>query len=182
MTPHVHYTVTPELNADDLHALAQVLHACVEHNASVGFVQPFSLEAAAAFWQGQAASVAAGERILLLARAQGRVVGTVQLVPAGMPNGRHRAEVAKLLVHPDARRQGIARSLMVQVEQEARARGKRLLVLDTRSGDAAEQLYLSLGYRVSGQIPDYVLSPCGHGPEPVWESTTVMFKALADNV
>ncbi|WP_072926070.1 GNAT family N-acetyltransferase [Nissabacter archeti] len=179
MTDYLHYTVTPELNADDLQGLAQVLHACVAHNASVGFVQPFSLEAAAAFWQGQAASVAAGERILLLARAQGRVVGTVQLIPAGMPNGRHRAEVAKLLVHPDARRQGIARSLMEQVEQEARSRGKRLLVLDTRSGDVAEQLYLSLGYQISGQIPDYVLSPSSHGSAPVWEPTTVMFKAIA---
>jgi len=179
MTADLHYTVTPALHADDLPALAQLLHACVEHNASVGFVQPFSLEAATAFWQGQAASVAAGERILLLARARGRVVGTVQLIPAGMPNGQHRAEVAKLLVHPDARRQGIARALMVQVEQEARARGKRLLVLDTRSGDVAEQLYLSLGYHISGQIPDYVLSPRSRGPEPVWEPTTVMFKALA---
>ena len=180
MTADLHYTVTPVLPADDLPALAQLLHACVEHNASVGFVQPFSLEAAAAFWQGQAASVAAGERILLLARDRGRVVGTVQLIPAGMPNGRHRAEVAKLLVHPDARRQGIARALMVQVEQEARARGMRLLVLDTRSGDVAEQLYLSLGYHISGQIPDYVLSPRSQGAAPVWEPTTVMFKALAE--
>lgn len=178
LTADLHYTVTPALTADDIASLAQLLHACVADNASVGFVQPFSPAAAAGFWQGLAAPVAAGERIMLLARAQGRIVGTVQLIPAGMPNGLHRAEVAKLLVHPDARRQGIARTLMMQVEQQARARGTRLLVLDTRSGDAAEQLYLSLGYHISGQIPDYVLSPQGQGGEPVWEPTTVMYKVL----
>ena len=34
----------------------------------------------------------------------------------GRPNQPHRAEVLKLLVHPDARRRGIARALMVALE------------------------------------------------------------------
>lgn len=176
MMSEIHYTVTHSLTQDDLHQLAQVLTACVEQGASVGFVQPFGMAQALSFWQGIQPGVESGERTLLLARQAGRIVGTVQLLPAMMPNGPHRAEVAKLLVHPAARRQGVARALMQRLDEEALARGRRLLVLDTRSGDHAERLYQSLGYQLCGQIPRYVLSPDGRG---AWEPTTVMYRQLA---
>jgi len=91
-----------------------------------------------------------------------------------MPNGRHRAEISKLLVHPQARRQGIARELMQRAERRARAQGKTLLVLDTRSGDVASDLYRSLGWQVAGSIPCYAESIAG-----VLDATTYMYKVLA---
>ena len=54
-----------------------------------------------------------------------RIVGTVQLDLAVPPNQRHRAEVVKILVHPTARRRGIARALMVALEPVARSEGGR---------------------------------------------------------
>jgi ribosomal protein S18 acetylase RimI-like enzyme len=101
-------------------------------------------------------------------------VGTVILNGSAMPNGRHRAEISKLLVHPQARRQGIARELMQRAEQQARAQGKTLLVLDTRSGDVASDLYRSLGWQVAGSIPFYAESTAG-----VLDATTYMYKVLA---
>jgi ribosomal protein S18 acetylase RimI-like enzyme len=92
-----------------------------------------------------------------------------------MPNQRHRAEVAKLLVHPDARRRGIARDLMAAIEEIARQEGRTLLTLDTRTGDAAEPLYRDMGYRTAGVIPGYARGP--HGRE--LEATTFMYKVLA---
>jgi ribosomal protein S18 acetylase RimI-like enzyme len=90
--------------------------------------------------------------------------GTVMLEFAASPNQPHRAEVQKLLVHPDARRRGLARALMARSEQEARQVGKTLLTLDTRAGDAAEALYRSMGWHEAGRIPDYALNadrtPC----------------------
>jgi ribosomal protein S18 acetylase RimI-like enzyme len=136
-------------------ALAEVLHACVHAGASVGFVLPFTLDQARAFWDGIGASLAAGQRRLLVGRLDGRVVGTVQLVFAPQDNGRHRAEIAKLLVHPDARRQGIALALMREAETIARQRGLRLLVLDTATGRGAEPLYLGLGFTLTGVVPSY---------------------------
>ncbi|MBK3424247.1 GNAT family N-acetyltransferase, partial [Methylobacterium ajmalii] len=98
---------------------------------------------------------------------------SAQVGLAGPPNGRHRAEITKVLVHPRARRRGLGRALMNEAEAVARAEGRSLLVLDTRSHDAGEALYRSLGYAVTGVVPDYACSPDGV-PEPC----TFMHKRL----
>jgi ribosomal protein S18 acetylase RimI-like enzyme len=90
------------------------------------------------------------------------------------PNQPHRAEVRKLLVRPDFRRQGIGRTLMAEVEKRAAELKRNLLTLDTRTGDSAEPLYASLGYRTVGIIPGYCLDPFN----TKLDSTTVMYKAL----
>ncbi|PWT98526.1 MAG: hypothetical protein C5B51_28950 [Terriglobia bacterium] len=69
---------------------------------------------------------------------------------------------------------GIARALMAAVHEEARMAGRRLLTLDTLTGGAAEPLYLSMGYVVSGVIPEYALNYNSNAIEP----TTVMYKRL----
>lgn len=154
--------------------LAGILRACVLGGASVGFELPFPHEEALAFWQGLEAAVASGERRLFVARdAGGRIAGTVALLPSGMPNGRHRAELSKMLVHPDARRQGLARALLLHAEAEARALGRTLLVLDTCSGEPAEQMYLGLGYQRCGEIPQFATMPDGR-----LGATTFMYKLL----
>ena len=61
------------------------------------------------------------------------------------PNGHHRAEVRKLLVHRRARGRGLGTALMQRAEQDALALGRTLLLLDTETGSAAETLYLSSG-------------------------------------
>ena len=96
--------------ATHLPSLAQLLHACVEAGASVSFVMPFSMTQAEAFWTRKVApALAEGRRVLFLALLSERVVGSVQLDLDMPPNQQHRAVVSKLLVHPDFRRQGIAR-------------------------------------------------------------------------
>jgi ribosomal protein S18 acetylase RimI-like enzyme len=160
----------------DLDGLATVLHATVRAGASVGFVLPFGLDEALEFWRDRVLpSVQYGTRRLWLVKAGDRIVGTVQLLLDTMPNQRHRAEVAKLLVHPDARRLGIGRALMQAVEDAARADRRTLLTLDTRTGDSAEPLYRSLGYLTAGVIPGYAQHPSS--PEE-FEATTVMYKVL----
>ncbi|MEQ8349510.1 MAG: GNAT family N-acetyltransferase [Sneathiellaceae bacterium] len=155
--------------------LAALLQACVHAGASIGFILPFPMAEALAFWRDTVfPGVRAGTRSLLVAEEAGRIVGTVQLLPAQMPNQPHRAEVAKLMVHPQARRRGLARALMIALERRAAGSGRHLLTLDTRSGDAAEPLYTSLGYRRLGEIPGY----CLHPSEPRLEATTIMYKAL----
>jgi ribosomal protein S18 acetylase RimI-like enzyme len=67
----------------------------------------------------------------------------------------HRADIKKLLVHPDFQRRGIGRRLMIEIESVAQRLGRSLLTLDTRSGDKGEPLYLSQGFIVAGIIPDY---------------------------
>lgn len=143
-------------------ALADLLLDCVEGGASVSFMWPLPRERAIAFWRGVADGVRAGERVLLVAEdAAGQLVGTVQLVVAQPDNQPHRADVAKMLVHRSARRRGLARRLLVAVEQAAREEGKTVLVLDTVTGGDAERLYARGGWQPVGSIPNYALMPDG---------------------
>jgi GNAT superfamily N-acetyltransferase len=145
----------------EIQALSELLIDCVEGGASVGFMQPLSRDKAGAFWLGVAASVARGERILLIAGdAAGAIVGTVQVVFASFDNQPHRADVAKMLVHRQARRRGLGAALLIAAERAALDAGRTLLVLDTASGDA-ERLYLKGGWKRCGIIPEFALLPGG---------------------
>ncbi|HLJ44773.1 MAG TPA: GNAT family N-acetyltransferase [Bryobacteraceae bacterium] len=162
--------------ADDLAMLGCVLHACVQAGASVSFVLPFSREQATAFWRERVLpAVQAGSLVVLIAREDRRIVGTVQLDLDTPPNQRHRADVKKLLVHPDARRRKIGRRLMWALEEQAREARRSLLTLDTQTGGFAEPLYLSLGYISIGVIPRYALQ----ADSGMLEGTTFMYKELA---
>jgi GNAT superfamily N-acetyltransferase len=144
-----------------IQALADVLIDCVEGGASVSFMLPLPREKALAFWRDVAASVSRGERVLMVAEDDaGRIVGTVQLILSQPDNQPHRADLAKMLVHPRARRKGLGDALMQAAENAARECGETLLVLDTGSADA-EQLYARNGWTRLGAIPGYALLPQG---------------------
>lgn len=164
----------PEFEAR-LPDLAALLRDCVHAGASVNFVAPFELPEAEAFWRTKVAPpLAAGARLLWIAEQDGRLLGTVQLDLDTPPNQPHRAEATKLLVHPGARRQGVGRALMTRLEAAARARGRRLITLDTRTGDAAEPLYAGLGYVAVGVIPGFCRDPIADR----LDATTIMYKQL----
>ena len=155
-------------------ALADLLIDCVEGGASVSFMWPLPRERALAFWRGVADGVARGERVLLVADdADGRLVGTVQLITGLPDNQPHRADVAKMLVHRRARRRGIAQRLMTALDDEARAEKRSVLVLDTVTGGDAERLYQRTGWLRVGDVPAYALMPNG---EPC--GTTFYYKHL----
>jgi len=140
----------------------------------VGFLSPFSAAEAATWWRGLLPEVASGRVFVLGAWVDDGLVGTVQLHPSVMPNGRFRAEVAKLLVVRSARRRGVGRALMEAVEALARERGRTTLVLDTQTGSDAERLYRALGWTAAGVVPDY--SQLSDGTKG---ATTFMYKLLA---
>lgn len=155
--------------------LTDLLHACVQAGASISFVLPFTKAEASAFWGEKVRpGVASGARVLLVARHAGTLTGTVQLDCDTPSNQPHRGDVCKLMVHPEARRQGTAKALMLALEAEAATRGRRLLTLDTRTGDKAEPLYIGLGYQIVGTIPDYALNTTGDG----LHGTTIFYKKL----
>jgi GNAT superfamily N-acetyltransferase len=142
-------------------ALAGVLIDCDEGGASVSFMHPMSRDRAVAFWRRVAQGVAAGERALLVAEDAQGICGTVQLVFDLPENQPHRADLAKMLVHRRARRQGLGEALMRVAEATARECGKTLLVLDAVTGGDAERLYTRLGWQRVGVIPGYALLPRG---------------------
>jgi GNAT superfamily N-acetyltransferase len=159
----------------EIDGLSDVLIDCVEGGASVSFMLPMTRAKADAFWRSMGESVARGERIVLAAEnTNGKIVGTVQVILAQPENQPHRGDVAKMLVHRRARRQGIGAALLAAAERSAREAGKTLLVLDTASGDA-ERVYQREGWQRCGTIPDYALWPGGG-----LCATTIYFKMLGN--
>lgn len=146
---------------DAIAGLAELLIDAVDSGAGVSFMAPLSLSKAEGFWRGIAADIAADAKVLIAARQDGRVVGSVVLGLRTPENQPHRADVSKLLVHRRARRRGIARALLLALEVEALRRGRNLLVLDTASHLNAAPLYRGLGYIEAGRIPGYALKPHG---------------------
>ena len=126
---------------------------CVDGGASVSFMHPLSRAHAEAFWRRVADGARAGERALLVAEDAQGIVGTVQLVLDQPENQPHRADLAKMLVHRRARRQGLGAALMRAAEQTARECGKTLLVLDAVTGGDAARLYARLGWSGSARSP-----------------------------
>lgn len=154
--------LAPPLTDADREALAGLLLDGVAGNASIGFPAETTREEALAFWAALEADVASGRALLFGSRDEkGALIATVQLRFSTYPNGRHRAEVAKLLVHSSARRHGLGTVLMEGVEEAAVAAGKSLLYLDTESDSDAQRLYESLGWMRAGEIPEFAYRPDG---------------------
>ena len=140
--------------------LALVLLDAVGSGASVSFMSDLKFDDAVEWWR-KTLSASPLRAVVLVARDEEGIVGTVQLQPSWAPNQVHRADVAKLIVHRRARGRGIARTLMQEIERRARAQQFTVLVLDTCNGSPAEKLYTSLGWVRVGVIPNYALNPDG---------------------
>jgi ribosomal protein S18 acetylase RimI-like enzyme len=156
-----------------MHELVNLLQDSVTGGASIGFLLPVTDEEAAMYWYEVANSLRTPYRIMLVAKVEGKIIGSVQLDLASRPNGSHRAEVIKLMVHSSRRKQGIGQALLHAIEQEAQQAKRTTLVLDTREGDPSEHLYLKMGYVRAGTIPEYARSTDGS-----LHTTVFMYKLL----
>ncbi|MFD6432780.1 GNAT family N-acetyltransferase [Streptomyces venezuelae] len=174
--PHIE-----RLTGARLHAVAEqlgdLLVDTVRDGSSLGFLAGLDRASASGWWLGLGPAVEAGRLAVWVARDRGRddsrVTGTVSVAFTEKPNGRHRAEIAKLMVHPDARGQGLARTLLAAAEHAAAQAGVTLLVLDTETGSPAESVYRRAGWTEAGTIPDYAADPAG-----ALHATTLFYKRL----
>jgi len=145
------------ISADELVAelgtFIELIRHAVADGASLGFLAPLSRDAAHGYWLSLRDEIRTGSRLLLVARANGRIVGTGQLALARWSNAQHRAEVQKLVVDGSMRGLGVGQALMAALHEAALARGRTLIVLGTRQGGRPLRFYERLGYRVAGVVP-----------------------------
>lgn len=142
---------------DHIEELAGLLVDVVNDGASIGFLPPLTKAESIAYWDDV---IQEDVRCFVLIEND-KVVGSVQLQLCMKKNGLHRAEVAKLMIHPSARRRGYGRTLLDAAETSAREDKRTIIVLDTRDGDPSNLLYQSHGYIFAGQIPHYARSETG---------------------
>ncbi len=155
--------------------LCRVLMDSVADGAAISFMATLTWAEAERFWQGDVKpAIEGGNRLLFGVFIENRLVGTVQLVTGMPPNQPHRAEISKMIVHPDMRRRGLGKALMTAALEAARKAGKALVTLDTRTGDVSEDLYRGVGFEKAGVIPNFALDPDGKAQH----STTYMYRFL----
>src|SRR3954468_16202337 len=145
------------LSAEQVEQLTEILIAVVDQGASVGYLPPLDPNEAGDYWRG----VCRPGNVLLIAENESGIVGTAQIELSQKLNGRHRAEINKVLVHPNAQRQGIGRRLMEGLDAIAKREGRTTLHRDTRDGDPSNSLYLRMGYVECGRIPSWAMSADG---------------------
>ena len=141
--------------------LVALLRDAVLGGASIGFVLPLGSAELEGYWADAREAVRGRGRILLAAFESETLIGSVQLGLEPRANGRHRAEVMKLMVLRSHRGRGVGRALMQALPGAARDSGRTLLLLDVRSGDPAEGLYRALGFVPFGRVPAHARSPDG---------------------
>ncbi|CAK7068201.1 MULTISPECIES: GNAT family N-acetyltransferase [Providencia] len=161
-----------KISDNKIDELTNLLHRCVLGGASVGYTDAKDqIGDMKNYWVGVNHSLSTNNFKLISVEVDNKIVGVVGLDLCTKANGKHRGEICKLLVLPDYRRKGLARRLMLAAEQIAWETGLTLLTLDTNTKGITVSLYTSLGWQVSGEIPEFAQSI--HGD---LESTTIMFK------
>lgn len=93
---------------------------------------------------------------LLVARVQGAALGCCAVFEA--PDGT--AELKRMVVHPDARGQGLGQALLQAAEGLARGLGCTAMRLEVGiRNEAGAALYTRAGYRERGPFGGYAASP-----------------------
>nr|WP_206619564.1 GNAT family N-acetyltransferase [Streptomyces hoynatensis] len=141
--------------------LAGLLAEVVAGGSSLGFRTPFGRRPALDWWLSREPAVASGSLVVWVARGPEGVSGTISLAREHRENGRHRAEIVKLMVSPAARGRGLGRRLLATAEEAAAADGIRLLLLDTEADTPADRLYRAAGWTPYGLVPAYATDPGG---------------------
>jgi ribosomal protein S18 acetylase RimI-like enzyme len=149
--------IVDRLRPSDINDLCDAAQAAIEDGGGFGWLVPPSREVLERFWKGV---LVVPERMLFVVRLDGMIAGSAQLVrpPRNNEAQAHSATLTTAFVAPWARGHGLARTLTLAVEAEARANGVRVLNLDVReTQSAAVALYESLGYHRIGRHPLYAM-------------------------
>ena len=146
-----------KLSKLDLQELCEAADDGIRAGGGFGWLNPPPRQVRENYWKGV---LLVPERCLLVGRLDGVICATAQLVRPSRNNEAqgHSAQLTTNFVAPWARGHGLARGIVLAVEEEARAQGVSVLNLDVRETQvAAIQLYQSLGYQHYGTHPRYAV-------------------------
>jgi ribosomal protein S18 acetylase RimI-like enzyme len=139
----------------DLHDLCDAAEAAIKGGGGFGWLSVPPRHIMEAYWRGV---LLVPERLVFVARLDGTICGSAQLArpPRNNEAQAFAAQISGNFIAPWARGHGLARHLVLVVEDAARAAGYTILNLDVRDTQtAAIQLYEGLGYVRWGTHPAY---------------------------
>lgn len=145
--------VIEQLSQNDLNDLCDATDAAIEDGGGFGWVEKPQRDALESYWRGV---VTAPTRQLFIARLDGVVCGTTQLVlpPKNNEAQGHIVQLTTNFVTPWARGYGLAKMLLEEVEKHSAREGYAVINLDVRDNIAsAVKLYEAMGYEEFGTHP-----------------------------
>lgn len=154
--------------------LTQLLVEVIADGGSMGFLADVTVTELTAFWTLELSKVQSDMSVLVCAMDADSCIAVGILTFEAKANGRHRAEVRKMMTHPQYRHMGIASQILRRLEAVAFARGVRLLTLKTETGSVASVLYSHMGWTLMGGIPNYAA-----GPDRSLHSVSFYYKELS---
>ena len=146
-----------EISDSDLADLCDATEAAIIDGGGFGWLSPPSRQVLERYWKGV---LLIPERSLFIARLNGIIVGSAQLVrpPRNNEAQSFAAAITTNFIAPFARGHGLARDITIAVERMAREDGFSHLTLDVRETQiAAIKLYQSLDYEHWGTNPNYAI-------------------------
>jgi RimJ/RimL family protein N-acetyltransferase len=144
-----------ELSDHDMAELCEATDAAIIEGGGFGWVEPQGRAALERHFRGV---MLVPERELFVARLDGHVVGSAQLVrpPRNNEAQAFGATLTHAYIAPYGRGHGLARLMIERVEERAAALGHRVLNLDVRETQVtAIALFEQLGYSRWGTHPAY---------------------------
>ena len=141
--------------ATDLEDLCEATVAAIEEGGGFGWVKAPARQVLENYWNGV---LLVPERALFVARLNGTVCGSVQLVapPRNNEAQSFAAQLTSNFLAPWSRGHGLARRMVEAVEDAARAAGFAVLNLDVRATqEVAIGLYEAMGFQRWGTHPAY---------------------------
>jgi acetyltransferase len=148
--PHLVREVRPET----VSALAELWTAVTRAGGAVGFVADAPEEDIRAAARQAVEDVRDGREQLITIDADGGLLGTVFLRRGATATVRHRADVLRLMVHPDLQGRGWGKALLGAVVAAATTIGLEQLLLSARGGTDLPAFYVAQGWTQVGLFPD----------------------------
>jgi ribosomal protein S18 acetylase RimI-like enzyme len=142
---------------DERHAteLIELVNSTVSDGGTLGYEHPLTLDQEVHFIAGLREGISSGRTHLLLGRVNGRPAFMVLLHLNGMANCRHRAELAKGVVHPEFRGLHLVQLAFREITRLAERLDIEQLVLDVREDSRAHHLWQFFGFETYGVLEDY---------------------------
>ena len=144
-----------QCSGTDLDDLCEATEAAIVEGGGFGWLKPPPRQVLENYWKGV---LLVPERRLVVGRLDGVIAGSAQLSRAPRNNEAQAfaGTLTSAFVAPWARRRGIGRGIVLEIESLAREIGLAVLNLDLRDTQrAAIRLYESLGYVRWGTHPVY---------------------------
>lgn len=155
LKPTLEIEQVSELSPADLDSLCDATDAAITDGGGFGWVKLPSREILERYWNGV---LAMPQRMLFVARLDGMIGGTAQLIlpPRNNEAQSFAVHMTTVFVAPWARGHGLARMMVLAMERAAKDSGFDVINLDVReTQDHAIKLYESMGYTHFGTHPLY---------------------------